>query len=141
MKDPAFLFYPNDWLGGTLGFSFEEKGALMELLVLQFNVEKFTQAQAKHVLGICSDKVWEKLKQKFKTDGEFYWNERLKLEIEKRKNFANSRRNNALSKKNKFFLNKHMENENRNENENKNGSKEKGDRGKNEPKLTQVKIL
>ena len=23
-KDPAFLFYPNDWLGGTIGMSFEE---------------------------------------------------------------------------------------------------------------------
>ena len=36
-KDPAFLFYPNDWLGGTMGMTFEEKGAYMELLMMQFN--------------------------------------------------------------------------------------------------------
>lgn len=22
-KDPAFLFYPNDWLGGTMGMTFD----------------------------------------------------------------------------------------------------------------------
>ena len=25
-KDPAFLFYPGDWLGGTMGMTLEEKG-------------------------------------------------------------------------------------------------------------------
>lgn len=34
-KSPAFLFYPGDWLGGTLGMTLEEKGAYMELLILQ----------------------------------------------------------------------------------------------------------
>jgi len=24
-KDPAFLFYPNDYIGGTMGMTFEEK--------------------------------------------------------------------------------------------------------------------
>ena len=41
-KDPAFLFYPNDWLGGTIGMSFEEKGAYMELLIAQFNLGHMT---------------------------------------------------------------------------------------------------
>jgi len=37
-KDPAFLFYPNDYIGGTMGMTFEEKGAYIELLMLQFNI-------------------------------------------------------------------------------------------------------
>ena len=47
MKDPAFLFYPNDWIGGTMGMTFEEKGAYMELLILQFNRGHMTT----HMIG------------------------------------------------------------------------------------------
>ncbi|MHA2039809.1 MAG: hypothetical protein ACW98X_25615, partial [Promethearchaeota archaeon] len=36
-KDPAFLFYPGDWLGGTMLFSRAHKGAYMDLLMAQFN--------------------------------------------------------------------------------------------------------
>ena len=36
-KDPAFLFYPADYIIGTMGMSFEEKGAYMELLMMQFS--------------------------------------------------------------------------------------------------------
>ena len=32
-KDPAFLFYPNDYLGGTMGMTFEMKGAYIDLLI------------------------------------------------------------------------------------------------------------
>lgn len=116
-KDPAFLFYPGDWLGGTMGMSLEEKGGYLELLILQFNTGKFTEAQAKLVLSICFDVAWDTLRQKFKTDGTFYWNERLQEEKEKRQNFTNSRKNNALTpKKPKKHMHKHMENENINEN-------------------------
>ena len=50
-KDPAFLFYPNDYMGGTLGMTLEEKGAYMELLILQFNKGHFTIDQAKKLLN------------------------------------------------------------------------------------------
>ena len=63
-KDPAFLFYPNDWLGGTMGMTFEQKGAYMELLMMQFNQGQFTEAQAKQVLSICLS-IW-KMKIKMK---------------------------------------------------------------------------
>lgn len=36
-KDPAFLFYPGDWLGGTMGMSLTQKGAYFHLLMVQFN--------------------------------------------------------------------------------------------------------
>lgn len=117
MKDPAFLFYPGDWMGGTQWMTFEQKGCYIELLILQFNTGKFTEAQAKQVLSICFDVAWPMLKQKFVSDGGMYWNERLKVEIEKRKTFTESRRINGLGKKttDKHML-KHMENENENKN-------------------------
>lgn len=97
MKDPAFLFYPGDWLGGTMGMTFEEKGAYIELLMFQFNNDKFTEAHAERMLGVCFTNVWQNIQTKFKTDGTYYWNERLKLEKEKRANFCESRRQSALS--------------------------------------------
>jgi uncharacterized protein YdaU (DUF1376 family) len=124
-KDPAFLFYPGDWLGGTMGMTFEEKGAYFELLIFQFNCGAFTEAQAKQVLGICSASVFTKVLQKFSKTGNLYFNKRLADEIEKRRSFSESRRNNAKSKKSTKPKEKkseayaqHMEDENRNENEN-----------------------
>lgn len=115
-KDPAFLFYPGDWLGGTMGMTFEEKGAYLELLLFQFNNGKFTLAQAKQVLSICSASVFEKVLQKFDNDGTFYWKQKLQDEIERRRKFTESRRNNAKSNKsvsnNKKAYAKHMETEN-----------------------------
>lgn len=131
MKDPAFLFYPNDWMGGTMYMTFEQKGCYMELLILQFNIGAFTEAQAKQVLSICFDVAWPMLKLKFKNEGDLFYNERLKFEIEKRKKFTESRRNNALQPKKEVkkditcaeHMHKHMENENRNRNINKKESK------------------
>lgn len=116
MKDPAFLFYPGDWMGGTQWMTFEQKGCYMELLILQFNTGKFTESQAKQVLSICFDVACILLKQKFVFDGEFYFNERLKTEIDKRKIYTESRRINGLTPKNSNkHMHKHMEDENRNE--------------------------
>ena len=114
-KDPAFLFYPGDWLGGTMGMTFEEKGAYLELLLYQFNNGKFTLASAKLVLSICSASAVEKVIQKFDTDGKYYWKQKLHDEIERRKKFTQSRRNNAKSnkcqKKTKEAYAQHMETE------------------------------
>lgn len=90
-KDPAFLFYPNDWLGGTMGMTFEEKGAYMELLMLQFNRGHMT----KDMIGRTVGQLWVNIKDKFIEDenGCFY-NTRLEEEKNKRKSFTESRRNN-----------------------------------------------
>jgi uncharacterized protein YdaU (DUF1376 family) len=117
-KDPAFLFYPGDWQGGTMYLTHEQKGCYMDLLILQFNQGKFTLAQAKQVIGICFTVAWPMLQQKFKSDGTFFWNDRLNKEIEKRQKFTKSRRDNALGGKNKQeHMPEHMENENRNKDE------------------------
>lgn len=117
-KDPAFLFYPNDYLGGTMGMSFEEKGAYMELLMLQFNRGHMTTDMIGQVVG----QIWDKIKEKFVTDENGLWyNQRLETEINKRKSFVDSRKNN-LSGANQYtkkegrmdgHMTSHTENENK----------------------------
>jgi uncharacterized protein YdaU (DUF1376 family) len=116
-KDPAFLFYPNDYLGGTMGMTFEEKGAYMELLMLQFNRGHMT----KHMMGQTVGQLLDKVLDKFKIDEDgLYYNERLEQEKEKRNAFVASRLNNKEGKnqysKKRGHMASHMENENRNEN-------------------------
>ena len=115
-KDPAFLFYPGDWNLGTMHLTLLEKGCYIELLVLQFAKGKFTEAQAKHMLNGSFDLAWPNLREKFKTDGTFFWNERLKVEKEKRQKFTDSRKSNGSIKKGEKHMPKHMENENENYN-------------------------
>jgi uncharacterized protein YdaU (DUF1376 family) len=104
-KDPAFLFYPNDYLGGTMGMTFEEKGAYLELLMLQFNRGHMTT----HMIGHTVGQLWVKIQDKFIQDAEGLWyNERLDLEKERRKTFTESRRNNVLGK-NQHTKNKETE--------------------------------
>jgi len=124
-KDPAFLFYPNDYLGGTMGMTFEEKGAYIELLMMQFNRGHMTS----HMIGQVVGQIWDKVKHKFKQDENKLWyNERLEIEIKRRKAYTESRRNNIkgvnqyTKKKEKCsghvdgHMTSHMENENENEN-------------------------
>jgi uncharacterized protein YdaU (DUF1376 family) len=156
-KDPAFLFYPGDWLGGTLTFSRSHKGAYMDLLMVQFNSGHMALQDVQTVLGETDfSKMWEqKLKAKFTEDaqGKFY-NEKLENEILKRKNYTNSRRKNLNSEAHKeqhkgtyikthmeSHMQQHMENENENENENINGSeKPKTDWNKLAPRMLNLHI-
>jgi len=92
-KDPAFLFYPNDYIGGTMGMTFEEKGAYMELLMMQFNRGHMTT----HMIGQTIGQLWDTVKVKFiKDDKGLWYNVRLEEEQIKRKTFTESRRNNVL---------------------------------------------
>ncbi len=90
-KDPAFLFYPNDWLGGTMGMTFEEKGAYMELLMMQCNRGHMTTRMVGQAVG----EIWDKVQDKFTKDNDGLWyNRRLEEEQLKRKTFVDSRYNN-----------------------------------------------
>ena len=90
-KDPAFLFYPNDYIGGTMGMTFEEKGAYIEILMLQFNRGHMTS----HMIGQLVGQLWESIKCKFIQDEQGLWyNVRLDQEKDKRMSFTQSRRNN-----------------------------------------------
>jgi uncharacterized protein YdaU (DUF1376 family) len=99
MKDPAFLFYPNDYIGGTLGLTFEQKGAYVELLMMQFNRGHMTYDMIAQMLGQKMDNIWSAIENKFKIDENgLYFNERLELEQNKRKAYSDSRRNNISGK-------------------------------------------
>ena len=123
-KDPAFLFYPNDYLGGTLGMTFEEKGAYMELLMLQFN----RGHMGGHMIGQTVGQLWDKVQDKFIQDSEGLWyNERLDAEKMKRKRFTESRKNNLEGKNqhskkedNSGHMDGHTTSRMENENENRN---------------------
>jgi uncharacterized protein YdaU (DUF1376 family) len=117
-KDPALLFYPNDYIGGTLGMSFEEKGAYMEILMMQFNRGHMSEDMILKVVG----NLWQSFKNKFVQDENgFYYNIRLQEEKEKRAAYTESRRKNKEGK-NQYtksghmtsHMTGHMENENRN---------------------------
>lgn len=95
MKDPAFLFYPNDWLGGTMGMTYEEKGAYIDALVMQWNCHRIANADAKWMLG---DALWERVKKKFKEDSQGFYNERLEIEIQKRSQYSSIQKDNALKR-------------------------------------------
>ena len=92
MKDPAFLFYSNDFLTGTLIMPFEERGKYITLLCYQHQNGRMSDETIRLLVGSISDN----LKNKFKQDenGLFY-NERLEIEIEKRSKFIESRINNG----------------------------------------------
>ena len=116
-KDPAFLFYPNDWIGGTMGMTLEEKGAYMELLMMQFNRGHMTE----HMIGLTIGHIWDKISVKFIKDSSGLWyNERLEEEKEKRKKYVKSRHNNKTGanqhnnskKEDNGHMTLHMENEN-----------------------------
>lgn len=121
-KDPAFLFYPGDYVSGTMGMTFEEKGAYMDLLMLQFNRGHMNTHMIQHTIG----HLWEQVKCKFIQDDEGLWyNVRLDIEKDKRKTFTESRRNN-IKPKNKTkeepsyetHMNSHMKPHMENVNEN-----------------------
>lgn len=140
-KSPAFLFYPGDWLGGTLGMTLEEKGAYMELLILQFNRGHMTS----HMIGQVIGQNWVNIKCKFSIDSDgLFYNKRLDIEKEKRKMYVESRNNNRSgenqhtkkikkqahkTKDIKGHMTSHMENENENENINEYGIENKGGLG------------
>lgn len=140
MKDPAFLFYSNDFLSGTMLMTDEETGQYIKLLCLQHQKGHLKE---KDMLNICKS-YNEEIFSKFKKDkDENYYNERLEYEVNKRKAYSESRRNNRRKKETyekdmKNICNsyeEHMENENENVNENininKNNSK-RGSKGKKE---------
>jgi len=117
-KDPAFLFYPADYISGTMGMTFEEKGAYIELLMYQFNCGHMTS----HMVGRMVGQLWDNIKHKFKQDDDGNWyNVRLDVEKDKRRTYSESRRNNLkgtnqYTKKERGHMTSHVENVNINEN-------------------------
>lgn len=92
-KDPAFLFYSSDFLSGVSDLTMEERGQYITLLCTQHQKGYLTEKTIRLLVGSCSVDVLNK----FSKDSEGnYFNERLKIESEKRSKFTESRRNNGL---------------------------------------------
>lgn len=126
-KDPAFLFYSQDFYTGVATLTFEERGKYITILCLMHQQGRMSEETIWFLVGSVSDN----LKAKFSIDENGLWyNKRLEEESEKRAKFTESRRNNGLSggrpKKTKPYANTyakpkqnhmvtHMEDENINE--------------------------
>jgi len=104
-KDPAFLFYPGDYISGTMYLNFECKGAYIDLLMLQFQKEHMTLHMIQHMLGHKYEDIWPHIKDKFVEKDGFYWNERLRKEKEIRVSYSESRSSNRKGRKD---MNNHM---------------------------------
>jgi hypothetical protein len=122
-KDPAFLFYSSDFLTGTMFMDNEQVGKFIRLICAQHQKGRLTE---KDMLKICGTHD-EDIFSKFAVDGAgLYYNERLEQEVNKRKAYSESRRNNRKKKEDMNNISKtyvqHMENENENENINVNSN-------------------
>ena len=120
-KDPAVLFYTQDFLVGTITMTMEQKGKYITLLCLQHQKQKLTLKDLQTYLTDEDIEVAEKFPKQ--SDG-FYYNIRMYEEAIKRKNYTESRRNNRKKKDDvdilqisKSYVNR-MENENEDANVN-----------------------
>lgn len=109
MKDPALLWYFNDWTGGTVTMNRHQKGAYIDLLAAQFNNGPLSLIEIKTVLGSDFGSTWPTIQKKFKSENGLYFNERLQIERDKRSSFTASRRKNASSTVLAQATDKHME--------------------------------
>jgi len=123
-KDPAFLFYHQDFFTGVSDMTNEEIGAYIKCMCVQASKGGITE---KHMLIICnSHEVHNVIKSKFVFDSTvgLFENTRLKAELEKRKKYSESRSNNRKKVKIEVVkdddicktYDKHMENEDEIEN-------------------------
>jgi hypothetical protein len=125
-KDPAFLFYPSDFLSGTMLMTDEQVGRYMRVICYEHQNGHISEED---MLKIC--KTYDKdIFKHFKTDKNgLYYNIRLEEEIERRSAYSASRSANRKTKQpshvkhmNKICKTyvKHMEDETITENEDEN---------------------
>lgn len=92
-KDPAFLFYSQDFLVGVMTMSFEDRGKYITILAMMHQQGRMNEETIRLLVGSFSDT----LRLKFSVDEKgLFFNKRLEEETEKRNNFTKSRRDNGL---------------------------------------------
>lgn len=91
-KDPAFLFYSQDFIVGTNTMNFEDRGKYITILAQMHQQGRLDEETISFLVGSVS----VKLKSKFQIDKNGLWyNERLEEEMGKRAAFVDSRRENG----------------------------------------------
>lgn len=92
-KDPAFLFYSQDFYTGVATLNWEDRGKYISILCLMHQQGRMSEETIRFIVGSVSDN----LRSKFSIDDNGLWyNERLETESEKRSKFTESRRLNGL---------------------------------------------
>jgi len=94
-KDPAFLFYTGDFSTGTQFFTDEQLGKYLRLLMAQHQHGHLTENQVLFICKSYDDAIFSKL---VKDSEGLFFNERLEIEVNKRKAFSESRRKNKEGK-------------------------------------------
>ena len=95
-KDPAFLFYSSDFLVGTYVMTDAQVGQYVRLMCLQHQHGHLDTDTVMSVMGGELDGV---VMSKFKIDATGrYYNERLDIEVNKRRDYSKSRANNRSKK-------------------------------------------
>lgn len=101
-RSPAFQFYADDFLAGTITMTNEEKGAYISLLCIQWSrgflsetdFQRVCAGMPSHSVGICQGKF------QVESDGT-YRNKRLEAERTKQKEYSQKQRNIANLRWNK----------------------------------------
>jgi len=119
-KDPAVLFYTQDFITGTLLMTDEQRGKYILLLCLQHQKGSLSEQDMLKICGTYDETIWAK----FIKEGNIYFNRRMREESEKRHNYSESRRKNRKNVNDKSInrripgevhMMSHMENENEDE--------------------------
>jgi uncharacterized protein YdaU (DUF1376 family) len=91
-KDPAFLFYPSDFLTGCQDLTMEERGQFITLLCLEHQKGRLTEKMIRLSCGNATADVMAKFRQ---DSAGFWYNERLEKEMEKRAAHSQKQRERA----------------------------------------------
>lgn len=94
MKNPAVLWYASDFISSTSFWNNEQCGAYIRLLNYQFVLGHLKIEQIK---SITTDV--DVLKKFIQDENGLYYNKRMEIEINKRKNYSESRSKNKTGKK------------------------------------------
>jgi uncharacterized protein YdaU (DUF1376 family) len=95
MKDPAFLFYSDNFLSGTMFLTDEQIGKYIRLLCAQHQTGHLHEKDMIFICKTKDDDIWSKF---VKDEKGLWYNERLEIEINKRKAYSESRSNNKKGK-------------------------------------------
>jgi uncharacterized protein YdaU (DUF1376 family) len=95
-KAPAFQFYADDFLAGTITMTNEERGAYIALLCIQWSKESLTENDFQRVCAGMPPHSQRICQSKFQIDAEGnYKNQRLETEREKQVQYRKKQTDNA----------------------------------------------
>lgn len=91
-KDPAFLFYSQDWVVGCQTLTMAERGQYITLICMMHQQGRLDAETIRLLVGSVSVRLMSKFSQ---DEQGFYYSERLEKEVFQRKKFVESRRKNG----------------------------------------------